>query len=584
MDEAGLSLVVHLPAGAAPIRYRITRALTTIGSDAGADICIGTLPSRWALVQRRGEVLTVRELATGSVYELALGRSITLDSVTLALEGAPASRHDEGLPLNALSESLAAAESPESALGLLLRGLIQSTHADGGAVILKEGEGYTVAAAETSDQRPLLDAEALLSDTIVNDVLQGGSKLLLADVDRSARYAGVPSVVSLRLRSVLCVPMRIGEGIIGAIFLGRRDVRAAFTERHSTDLEVLATMAVPLLVQLRRFQRHRPAGIARVEELLLGDCGAMRSVRDLVRRAAPSDLTVLIHGETGTGKERCALAIHNGSARAERPMVTLNCAAVPEGLLASELFGVKKGAFTGAVADRVGRIEQAHGSTLFLDEVGDMPLAMQAALLRVLEQRTVTRVGDTVERPVDFRLVAATHKDLDAEAQAERFRSDMLFRLREITVILPPLRERGDDVTLLASLFLRQIEHQLALPPKELDEEAMEALRSYGWPGNVRELRAAVRRSAVLSRGRIITAEDLQLQAFPLSQSPEGGRRTWREEELERSLAEARDAFIRDFVSAVVEKNKGNREAAAAALGISLRSLYRHLAGGTSSG
>ncbi|MCB1376723.1 MAG: sigma-54 factor interaction domain-containing protein, partial [Rhodobacteraceae bacterium] len=169
-----------------------------------------------------------------------------------------------------------------------------------------------------------------------------------------------------------------------------------------------------------------------------------------------------------TGKEVAARAIHEASPRAELPMIALNCAAVPESLLAVELFGCKKGAYTGAVADRMGVIERAHGSTLFLDELGDMPLAMQAALLRALEERRITRVGDTEPRAVDFRLVAATHKDLEAEVAAGRFRRDLLFRLQEITLTLPSLAERGDDVALLAGLFLRRAEKELGLPARRL--------------------------------------------------------------------------------------------------------------------
>jgi DNA-binding NtrC family response regulator len=225
------------------------------------------------------------------------------------------------------------------------------------------------------------------------------------------------------------------------------------------------------------------------------------------------------------------------------------------------------------VADRPGRIEQADGSTLFLDEVGDMPPAMQAALLRVLEEQKVTRLGDTVERPVRFRLIAATHKDLSAEVAAGRFRSDMLFRLRELVITLPPLRERGGDVELLARLFLRQMEHQLGLAPHELGPAALDALGRHRWPGNVRELRAAARRAAVLCDGRVVEPAHLQLDPSAAA------RPARREPSADRPLAEARDAFVAEYAAAVLDRHGGNREAAAAALGISLRSLYRYLSG-----
>ncbi len=258
-------------------------------------------------------------------------------------------------------------------------------------------------------------------------------------------------------------------------------------------------MALPLLAQLRRARVAGP-----VDELLVGE--SLEAVRELVRRVAPSDLSVLILGETGTGKEVAARAVHAASPRASTPMIALNCAAVPESLLAVELFGCKKGAYTGAVSDRKGRIEAADGSTLFLDEVGDMPVPMQVALLRVLEEKAVTRVGENVERPVDFRLVAATSKDLDEEVEAGRFRKDLLYRLRELAVVLPPLRDWRDDVLLLARLFLRQAEQQLGLRARRLSPAAEKALARHAWPGNVRELRAVMRRASILCDGDAIRA------------------------------------------------------------------------------
>jgi transcriptional regulator with GAF, ATPase, and Fis domain len=583
MDGPVPVLVIVERSGSTPQRARLTRALTTVGSDGGADVRLGDMPPRWALVQRHGEDVTVRLLATGAVHRLLPGAAVVLEGVSLALEGAAEhGQRGRDLPLGALAEALAGAEAPDQALRLLVRGLVEATGADGGAIILREGDGYAVPVAEAAGGAPLPDAAALLSDTIVRDVLAQGRQVRLPDASAMSRYAEVPSVVALRLRSVLCVPMRLGDGVVGAIFLGRRDVRTAFSERHAADLAVLATMAVPVLVHLQRLRARpssRPEAGESAEELLLGDSAPMAAVRRLVARAGPSDLTVLIHGETGTGKELCARAVHAGSSRAARPMVALNCASVPEGLLASELFGVKKGAFTGAVADRPGRIEQADGSTLFLDEVGDMPPSMQAALLRVLEEQKVTRLGDTVERPVRFRLIAATHKDLTAEVAAGRFRSDMLFRLRELVITLPPLRERGGDVVLLATLFLRQMEHQLGLAPHELGRAALEALRRHGWPGNVRELRAAARRAAVLCDARVVEPAHLQLDPAPAASGAAPAHRDSTGGPPDRPLAEARDAFVAEYVAAVLDRHGGNREAAAAALGISLRSLYRYLSG-----
>jgi DNA-binding NtrC family response regulator len=277
-------------------------------------------------------------------------------------------------------------------------------------------------------------------------------------------------------------------------------------------------------------------------------------------------------------------------------LIAINCAAVPATLLDAELFGYKRGAFTGAIADRAGLIEAAHGSTLFLDEVGDMPLPMQAALLRVLEQREVRRLGETEPRAVDFRLIAATHRDLVADVAAGRFREDLLFRLQEMRIDVPPLRDRGEDVLLLARAFLRQAEAQLGLLAHGIAADAIDVLLRYPWPGNVRELKAAMRRAAILAEGSTVRADDLQLAAPPAPRpatppsgmqailrppTPPGGTAQLPKladlGDTARTLADARDDYVRRYVAAVLERCGGNREAAARELDIGVRTLYRYL-------
>jgi len=555
-------------AGLEPVRRRIDRALLSIGSDPAADVKIASVADRWAIVRKVDAGLEVRRIGVAGARVIPLGGALTLDEVELRLGGDEPKITSAGLPVESLAESLAAADGPSDALARLLEGLIAATGAQTGAILLREDDAYTIPIARRADGQPLVGAEALLSDTVVRDVLDGeADSVCVADLAHDARYATVPSVVSLSLNSVLCVPMRLGPRVLGAVYLGHHDPRARFSDRHAHDLAVLATMALPLLAQLRRAEaRPDPAS-----DPIVGESEAMVRVRALVDRVAPSDLSVLILGETGTGKEVCARAIHAASPRAELPMIALNCAAVPESLLAVELFGCKKGAYTGAVSDRKGRVEAADGSTLFLDEVGDMPISMQVALLRVLEEKAVTRVGENTERPVDFRLVAATSRDLDAAVEDGSFRKDLLYRLRELAVHLPPLRDRGDDVLLLAQLFLRQCERSLSIGARELSDAARRALSGHRWEGNVRELRAVMRRASILSDGPVIEPADLQLDVAPVADGQALG-------DLDLPLTEARDRFVSRYVSAVLDRYDGNREAAAAALGISVRSLYRHLA------
>src|SRR5882672_7922130 len=235
---------------------------------------------------------------------------------------------------------------------------------------------------------------------------------------------------------------------------------------------------------------------------------AMQRVYTLVQRIADTSMTVLILGETGVGKELVCEAIHQQSSRRDRPLIKLNCAALPETLLESELFGYERGAFTGADKRKVGFFEAADGGTLFLDEIGDMPLALQAKLLRVLERKVITRVGGTAEVATDARLIAATHRDLDADVRAGRFRQDLLFRIGGFTVVVPPLRDRAAEIVPLAEHFARTAAAEQARVPPTLSADAREVLSGYAWPGNVRELRNALERALVLATDTI-TATDL---------------------------------------------------------------------------
>jgi len=586
IDGAALVLVLVPARGAHPLRLPLVRRLTTLGSDATADVRLATAPAQWAVVHRRDEGVEVHLASTGERRVLAPGERLEADGIALSLESTADARERERA-IESLVSALAAVESAERAVELLLTGLIGASGADLGALILAEGSAYTVAAARDKHGAVLESAHELLSDTIVRDVLGTGERVLVDDVAAHSRYAAIPSVTALRLGSALCLPMRLERTTLGAVFLARHD-RAALDERTLAELRILAAVAVPLLAQLRRVAPPSD------HHEILGESPAVARLRSMIGRVGPTDLSALLHGPSGSGKELVARALHAASARAQRPMIAINCASVAPTLLDAELFGYKKGAFTGAMTDRVGLIEAAHGSTLFLDEIGDMPLPMQAALLRVLEQREVKRLGDNHPRPVDFRLVCATHKDLEAEVAGGRFRADLLFRLREVTIEIPPLAARGEDVVLLAHAFLRQAEGQLGLVMHTLTDDALAALRAHAWPGNVRELRATMRRVAVLADSKLIRAADLGLGPAPASAVPHAatprdgtpdptGLRALIEGAIAptapiQPLAALRDEIVRRYVELAVERVGGDREAAAKALEIGVRTLYRYLA------
>jgi DNA-binding NtrC family response regulator len=291
----------------------------------------------------------------------------------------------------------------------------------------------------------------------------------------------------------------------------------------------------------------------------------MRAVLAQVRRVAAVDTTVLLLGESGSGKERLAKLLHEQSARQAGPFVALNCAAVPEALLESELFGHARGAFTGAVGDRAGLFEAAKGGTLLLDEVGELPLPMQAKLLRVLQEREVRRLGENRTRPVDARVVAATHRELASEVKAGRFREDLYFRLKVIELRVPPLRSRREDIAPLARLALDAATSRARLPHRELSQESLRVLLAYPWPGNVRELFNAMERAAVLAVSRRVEPSDLpeELQRPPAGTAPVAGQTL---EALERAA-----------ILATLEAERGNRARTALRLGIGQATLFRKL-------
>jgi two-component system, NtrC family, response regulator AtoC len=305
-------------------------------------------------------------------------------------------------------------------------------------------------------------------------------------------------------------------------------------------------------------------------EELIGKSEALKRVIDMAQRAAPTDLTVLIHGESGTGKELMARAIHRLSSRKDGPFIPVNCAAIPEGLLESELFGHERGAFTGAVRARPGRFELAREGTLFLDEIGDMPVAMQAKILRVLQERQFERVGGTRAIGADVRVIAATHQDLEAMAAEGRFRSDLFYRLQGVRLVMPPLRERIDDLPLLVTHLLERAAQRLWRAPATVSTEALRCLWTYPWPGNIRELQHVLEGAMVLSDG-VILPEHLP----PAVQR--GAKAAVPGEALPAtagSLDEALEDWERRAILDALQKARGVQARAAKILGITERSLW----------
>jgi two-component system, NtrC family, nitrogen regulation response regulator NtrX len=366
------------------------------------------------------------------------------------------------------------------------------------------------------------------------------------------------------------------ESAVRAIKMGAFDFVEKPLSLEKTVLVVRNAM------RQRRLEAENQALRARVDaqHTMVGESYAMAQLREQVATAAPTNGRVLIFGENGTGKELVARNIHLMSRRRAGPFVEVNCAAIPEELIESELFGHVRGAFTGAVADRRGKFEAAHGGTIFLDEIGDMSLKTQAKVLRVLQEQAMEPVGGSTRIKVDARVLAATNKDLPVEIRAGRFREDLYFRLNVVPMFVAPLREREEDIPLLADHFMAMLAREYGRRPKVFDGEAMATLQRYAWPGNVRELRNLVERLMIMVPGDRITARDL---AF-LDQGPPAGAMSGAGEPLPRpngmtSLHDARDRFEREYILRALAMQQGNMSRTAEMLGIERSNLYRKMRG-----
>lgn len=314
---------------------------------------------------------------------------------------------------------------------------------------------------------------------------------------------------------------------------------------------------------LRRELSQRPAAFKNI----IGSSEPMQKVFSVMEKVIPSKSNILITGESGTGKGLVAEAIHESGPRKDKPFISINCGAIPDNLLESELFGHKKGAFTSAVEDKKGLITMAHGGTLFLDEIGELPSTLQVKLLQVLQTRELTPVGDTRVVTVDVRLIAATNADLMQRVKEGRFREDLYYRLNVIEICMPSLSERRDDIQVIIKHYLDIFSKEAGKNIKDIDYEAMQALLAYDWPGNIRELRNTIERATVLTDGEVVTIHDL----------PDKFRTLDLEGVSTSSLRQALDAFERDYIRRSLTENKGNKETTANKLGIDLATLYRKL-------
>ncbi|MEJ7734997.1 MAG: sigma 54-interacting transcriptional regulator, partial [Polyangiaceae bacterium] len=438
--------------------------------------------------------------------------------------------------LFAFSEKLINRRSVDEVLEAMLDDVIDLTHADKGFLLLVDGaetggagpaggagEGerhrrLAVRASRNVRKEAITDAQGGISDSIVRQVVESARAVIVSDALADTNFGQSESVIAMKLSSVMCAPLLSQGEVIGALYVGNDKIKHLFERTQLELLSIFASQASLILQNAMLLNALRADKAKLTAELhdkrfgeIIGSCPSMLEVFRKVQKVAATDISVLISGETGTGKELIAKELHRRSLRADGPFVPINCGAIPENLIESELFGHVKGAFTGAVLTRNGKFQQADKGTLFLDEIGELPLNLQVKLLRALQERVVFRVGDSKAEKVDIRVVAATNKNLEDEIRNGQFREDLYYRLNVVPLWLPPLRDRGDDVLVIAKVLLSKYADELGSAVRGFSPAGLAAIKKYAWPGNIRQLENRIKKALVLCDQTLLSPEDLAL-------------------------------------------------------------------------
>jgi len=411
-----------------------------------------------------------------------------------------------------------------------------------------------------------------ISMTTVYNVLQTGESVRTSDAMSDPRFNLLQSVTLYNLRSIIVVPLKRINRIIGVIYLDTQTMKKVFNEESLEFMNAFSNLAVLSIENAKltnslaienKSLKNEISSLYHFEEII-GVSKQMRNVLELMEKMTNTDVPVLLHGESGTGKGLIARAIHHNSARKDKKFITQYCGALPETLLESELFGYKKGSFTGAMSDKLGLFEAADQGTFFLDEVGDLSLTIQTKLLRVLQEHKIRRIGDTEDRDVDVRTISATNKALEDEVKKGTFREDLYYRLKVIKIEIPPLRERKDDIPILVKYLL----NKLNTKSKSVDgvsNEAMSVLMQYDWPGNIRELENMIQHAIVMAKRDLVTVDDLPPEIT--------NKRIIRREIYSKKLKD----IEKEHIINVLKENDYSRKKTSDVLGISLRTLQYKL-------
>ncbi len=564
--------MLEAPEGASNLA--LERKLMVVGAGPGCDLRIAGLAATEAQLlvlpdkvvveaQAKGLQIGGKSVKPGVPADLKENEGIVLSNGSTWILRRSRPRESSIEPVLQAVELLLEAPDPSECLPKLLEFAAQQISADEG--VLLGGQEMTEVVSRWPGE-----SSGVFSRSAVKAALERRGAVLWAESGEGDAQLGGPSLLRSDIRSILCAPLKTSEedAPLGCLYIHRTGGGAAFQEEDRRAFQRLVETLVRVLTSVRRQREDRAAleamRAAEQGDGLLAFSAGMRAAIAQAKRFSVATIPVLIQGETGTGKEKLAQLVHRASRRTG-PFVAINCAAIPANLMESELFGHEKGAFTGATADREGLFEAAKGGTLFLDELGELAPHLQAALLRALQEKTIRRVGSTLERSVDVRVVAATHRDLDAMVRDGSFRQDLFFRLNVACVKIPPLRERHEDVLPLARVFVQKASAEFGIAFGGISRAAEKALLRHGWPGNVRELENCMQRSLLEAGPGRIQPEQLGLGEASV---PMG------------TLAEVREAAERRCVEAALGKSGGNLTQAAAILGIDrkvLRDLLKRL-------
>jgi len=458
----------------------------------------------------------------------------------------------------------------DNLLERLLELLFEVVPAQRGAILLTGEGSFETSLVFGLDRAHGKDAAVHVSRTIVQQVLRDGVALLANDALSETRLV-TDSLIAARTHSVLCVPLILFDRKLGVLYLDSTDARDQFNRDHLQLVTAIAGIAAVAIENARQFEwleteNERLLADVNIEHNMVGESAAMQRVYHFISKVAPTDATVLIGGESGTGKELAARAIHRNSKRAQKPFMAINCAALNESLLESELFGHEKGSFTGAFAQKKGRLEIADGGTIFLDEIAELTAPLQVKLLRVLQEREFERVGGTVTIKVDLRVIAATNKNLEEAIETGQFRQDLYYRLNVVSLEMPALRERRDDIMLLANYFADKYGARCNRKLRGFSPEARNCLTAYDWPGNVRELENTIERAIVLGTTEWILPEDLPEPVLETKMTAGGAMTTYHAAVIQSK---------KQIILNALEEAKKNHTEAARLLGIHPNYLQR---------